>query len=456
MTIFIFFLGIVAHVNAAELSSYQQPFANNSLWNSKPINPVFDEFVIPTSEYFPSIHNGQYSTGCFLAIKSDPPMKIKGHKGQKGIYDADAERVQDELLLPHWPADLVPASGGDGHADVFDSATGIIHSFWQLKKVDGEWRATHYGWMPMNGTGWGDGAHYHQGARAVGIPACAGIIRKHEIADGESYYHHALALSLTQNALAPTPPYVFPATASDTHVARNKGAISEGSLLMLPGNVDIALFKTPEIRKIAKTLQVYGAYVVDENYGTPYVIYVEKGGALDVHKGLWNSQAADELQLLRKLLRKVTSVSGYADAQDQPFNPNTRINILSMRGPWSLESGSVLGKYDSYSQAVVFDNTQRTTIQSNESGRSMPNVIWAKPKKGDKFKLSVSATGGALINFKILEQNSRKVLYETGNLGEGKSIVFEWPNDVFIPKLVVTSGTEKNSKVSASLIKTND
>ncbi len=450
-----FFLNCI-QTKAQDINLFLKPFQSQSLWNSKPVNPVFSDFVIPTSDYFPSIHNGQYSTGCFLATQSDPPMKIKGHKGKKGIYDADTESFSNELTLPHWPADLIPASGGDGHADVFDTATGIIHSFWQLKKVDGEWRATHHGWMPMSGTGWGDGAHYHQGARAVGIPACAGIIRKHEIADGEPYYHHALAMSLTHNSLSQTPPYTFPATISDGFQGNNRGPIPEGSLIMLPETVDLAIFKTPEIKKIAKTLQLHGAYVVDENYGTPYVIYVEQGGALDVHKGLWNSQAAEELQLLRKHLRKVNSVSGYEDAQGKSFKPNMNINLLSLRGPWHLESGPELGKYDTYSQSVVFSNVQRNIVQSNESGRSIPSIVWAKPKRGEHYKLSVSAKGGALLNFKLLDQHSRKVIYESGNVGDGKSVIIDWPADVIIPKLVLTSGTEKNASVTATLIKTND
>jgi hypothetical protein len=437
----------------AQNDLYLKPFAKNSLWNSKSLNPVFSDFVIPTSDYFPSIHNGQYSTGCFFATESDQPMKIKGTKGQKGVFDADAETYHEELILPHWPADLIPASGGDGHADIFDVATGIIHSFWQLKKVDGEWRATHYGWMPMNGTGWADAAHYHQGARATGLPACAGIIRKHEIGDGEPLYHHALAMSLTINALAANPPYVFPATIADAGVAKNKGQISEGSLIMLPPEFDVNTIKTPEIKKIAKTLQIYGAYVVDENYGTPYVIYVERGGALDVHKGFWNNTAAEELQYLRKNLRKVTTTSGYEDAEGKVFKPSINVNILSLRGPWYLESGSALGKYDSYKQSIIFSGGARKTLQSNESGRSMHTVLWAKPKKGERYKLSVKATGGAQLNLKVLDAATRKLVYETGNLNDGQAVTFEWPIDSFVPKLVLTSGIDSQSSVSATLLK---
>lgn len=451
LTVFLSCNTVVSY--AAQNEVYLKPFAKNSLWNSKPLNPVFSDFVIPTSDYFPSIHNGQYSSGCFLATEADPPMKIKGTKGKKGVFDADAETFHEELTLPHWPADLAPATGGDGHADIFDVSTGIIHSFWQLKKVDGEWRATHYGWMPMNGTGWADAAHYHQGARATGVPACAGIIRKHEVSDGETFYKHALIMSLTINGLSSNPPYTFPATIADSGVAKNKGEIPEGSLVMLPPGFDVETIKTPEIKKIAKTLQIYGAYIVDENYGTPYVIYVERGGALDVHKGFWNNAAADELQYIRKSLRRVTATSGFEDADGKVFKPNTNVNLLSLRGPWYWESGSTLGKYDSYQQAVIFPNRTQKTVQSNESGRSMQNVIWSKPKKGERFKLSVIATGGALLNLKILDGGTRKTLYETGDISNGNSASFIWPTDNFVPKLVLTSGGAGPSSVSARLVK---
>lgn len=449
-----FILLCVGHsVFAAKNDIYLQPFSADSLWNSKPLNPVFSNFVIPTSDYFPAMHNGKYSTGCYLATENDPPMKIKGHKGQRGVYDADAEVFDEVITLPHWPADLVPSSSADGHADIFDVASGIIHSFWQLKKVDGEWRATHHGWMPMKGSGWADAAHYHQGARATGVPACAGIIRKHEIADGEPMYHHALAMSLTHNALSANPPYIFPATISDRVVDKNVGEISEGSLVMLPPEFDISVFKTPEIKKVAKTLQVYGAYIVDENYGSPFIIYVEQGGALDVHKGLWNVPAAEELQLLRKSLRKVTSTAGYEDANGQKFTPSMLVNLLSMRGPWYVESGSAPGKYDSYKQAMVFPAGSGKTVLSNQSGRSMQTVSWAKPKKGERYKLSVSATGGAQLNLKVLDASNRKVMYESGDLSDGQLVRFEWPVDNFTPRLVLTSGSAGPSSVSATLIK---
>ncbi len=453
LILFVILITSFSRSYAEEYGSYKKPFAADSLWNSKPINPVLGSFVLPTDQYQPSVHAGKFSTGCFLATAEDGPMTIKGHLGKKGIYDADAETTTDEITIPHWPVDLIPATGGDGHADIIDESSGVIYSFWQLKKVEGIWRATHYGWMPLKGSGWGDPAHYHQGARATGVPACAGIIRKHEVADGKELYHHALAMSATKYALSAKIPYIFPATVADRTADKNVGEIPEGSLMMLPPTFDLNKIKTPELKKIANTLKVYGGYMVDQNFGTPYLIYVEHGSNLSLHKGGWNNSTANDLQLIRENLRNVVSTSGYLDADGKKFAPNQNLNLLSLRGPWRVESGETPGKFVSLQQAVVFDNLKSVTIQSNETGRSTPDVIWARPHKGDRYKLAVSAQGGAMLNLKILDPDTRKLLYESGNISDGKSVSFDWPADKFKTKLTLTSGSEPTSSVSATLKK---
>src|SRR5690606_36727540 len=104
------------------------------------------------------------------------------------------------------------------------------------------------------------------------------LIRKHEIDNGDSMYRHALAMSLSFNALSPNPTYGFPATSADTNAAReNSGRIPEGALMMLPPSYDTQKIVTPALRKVAETLKTYRAYVVDRNFGTPYFIYVENG-----------------------------------------------------------------------------------------------------------------------------------------------------------------------------------
>ena len=446
-------ISITLQANGADFGTFEKPFSATSLWNSKPVAPVFDDFVIPTSKFFPAVQDGKYSTHCYLAKESDGPMIVKGTIGKKGIYDADAENFNEQITIPHWPSELLPAEGTDGHADIFDTTSGVIYSFWQLKKNEGEWRATHYGWMPMSGSGWGDPAHYHQGSRATGIASCAGIIRTYELYDRQDMYNHALAISLTDNALSHIPSYTYPATVSDGNTSMNTGLIPEGALLMLPPEFDTALLKTPELKKIANTLKVYGAYVVDKNYGTPYVIYAEIGSGLKMHKGIWDVMAAQELQSIRKNLRMVRSTDGWIDGNGQAFTPNKNLNILSMRGPWVPLNGKLVGKFFPTQQAVVFDKTETEIVQANYSPRSIPLIDWAKPEKGQRYTLKAITTGGAKLRFKLIDKQTNKITYDSRDLNNKDTVSFTWPSDDSSPILTATSGVGSTSSVSGLLIK---
>lgn len=439
---------------------YTKPFATNSLWNSRPISPSFSDFVIPLAKFNPLIDSGIYSSGCFFADDTSGPIVVKPIPGSKGVYDADAETSVPQVEISHWPADLVPAAGRDGHADIYDVSTGIIHSFWRLKNINGVWTANLYAWSPINGSGWADPAHYYHGARAVGIGACAGIIRKHEYASSDPIYPHALAMSLDTTGAAPG--YVYPATSADHYSGTNTGKIPEGALVMLPSSFNVSQLKTPELIKIANTLRVYGAYVVDGNYGTPFVIYAETGSGLNLHKNGYNLKAANELHLIRQSLRMVTSAKSWVDASGNPFIPEKNLNILSMRGPWCVYKRAACvpndpsaGKFDTWKQAIVFGQTNTNVVQSNPSGRSLTKVTWAMPKKGDKYKLTAITTGGGKLRL-ILKDKRYSTRVDTYDLVNGKSRTFVWPADDVIPNVVVTSGVGASSTVSGTLIRVTE
>lgn len=436
-----------------EFESYARPFAANSLWNSSPVAPEFSSYTIPTSSYFPSIHEGTYSTGCFLAEKSDLPVTIKAAAGKKGVWDADAETFRPELILPHWPADVEPAPGSDGHADVFDISTGIIHSFWKLRRNGDEWSATQYAWAKLNGRGWGDPAHYFQGARAAAVPSCAGIIRKSELNDGDEMYRHALAMSLTYNGLSANPAYIYPATSADTDYAKNTGEIPEGALLMLPPSFNVSNIKTPALKKIANTLKTFGAYVVDRNYGTPFIIYIENGSGLKLHKNGWNNAAGNDLNLIRQSLRQVTSAQTWMDGNGNRFTPQNNLNLLSMRGPWNLSSGRTLGQFDTWQQAVVFGQTNSRTTQLNNSVRSLNPTSWAKPRQGEQYKLTATTTGGAKLRLKIIDTKLNKPVFDSNELDNNQSVTFQWPTNEYATIVFATSGIGESSSVSGTLLK---
>lgn len=422
-------------------ASFQKPFSPQSPWNSRPVKPVLGDFQIPKASYFPIVAGNEWSTGAFLASQGDPKVEVFPLVGKAGVYDADAEVMRPSVAIPRWPALAHGAAGGDGHAEVVDPVLGVIHSFWQLRSVAGVWRAARYAWSPLAGRGWGDPAHYAQGARASGVPTIGGLIRTHEVDDGDEIFRHALAMSLTFNALNAKPAYVFPATLADTIAPTpNTGEIPEGALMMLPPDFDTQPIRNPQLRKVAETLKVYGAYVVDRNFGTPFFIYAEIGSAVHLHpKGRWDSAVGIQLDRMRMALRQVVAADSWIDGDGKPVEFDRQLNLLSMRGPWRLDAGGVAGRFDSWQQAVVFEPQSERVVQTNASGRNLNKTDWAIPVANQRFRLTASGTGGGKLRLK-LHAADREVLFDSGDLDSGSSIDFDWPAGQTRSTLTVTSG----------------
>ncbi len=429
-----------------------RPFSDRSFWNARPTDVKLGTTEVPKSDYFPTVAEGAYSVRVFVAKASDPPMTVVAAPDKPGIWNADAERMDPSIVIPHWPAGVTPATGGDGHADIVDPQSGRIHSFYQLKFVDGRWRTTQYTWCPLDGRGWGEPGHYFQGSRATGVPPTAGLIRSFEVDDGQPSYRHALAMSMAANGLSANPDYVFPATSADIDAAKNNhGAFPEGTLMMLPPDFDVGSIKDPKLAKVVRTLQSRGAYVVDENSGTPFAIYVEIGSnfSLMPHGG-WDAEIAAELDRIRAGLRAVVSVGTWLDAHDRPFTPERNLNLLSMRGPWYVPGGGEGGTFDTWQQAVVFPEGHPTS-QLNGSDRTMQPVHWAVPKAGQRYRLKVTATAGATLRFAVVDAASHP-LYDSGALGDGQGAEFRWPADGAKPNVTVASGPHGGGRVGATLV----
>jgi hypothetical protein len=447
--------GATAAEADAQWGTFYRPFSADSPWNSRPVDPVLDDYVIPKSSYFPMVGEGKYSLGVFLAKASDPPVTVHGLPGREGVWDPDAETHHESITIPHWPADAIPAQGSDGHADIVDPTTGIVHSFFKLQKDQGRWVALQYAWTRIDGRGWGDPAHYFQGARAAAVPSMAGLIRKHEINDGDSMYRHALAVSLTFNAMAAEPSFIYPATSADGTAAKNTGRIPEGALLMLPEWFDTQRISDPALRKVAETLKTYGAYVVDRNIGTPFYIYVENGAGFNLHRNGWNSANAAQLERIRQSLRQVASARAWVDGNGQATPAERPLNLLSMRGPWRLYRGDTQGAYDTWRQAVVFPQTTSKTTQINASSRILNPVYWARPEPGSPMRLTVRAEGGAKLRLHLYQKSGRTTVFDSGELGDGDSVELKWPGPGISASIHAISGTQGPSSVGGELVEVN-
>jgi len=439
-------------VNAvvAQAASAARPFSDSSPWNARPSRFTLGTDVVPTSLYYPSIAEGAYSLGVFVAAASDPAMTIYGPSDSSSLWITDAEESRTSVVIAHWPAGVVPAPGNDGHADIVDPANNRVHSFGQLRLDNGKWRAASYSWTALDGRGFGTPAQYMQGARATGVPSMGGLIRINEVNDGQPSYKHALTMSLTYNALAKNPAFAFPATSADGDAATaNSGTIPEGARLMIPASFDTSVIRDARLLKIVKTLQTFGAYVVDRNYGTPYVIYVENGSGFNLMPNGWDSEIASELDAIRAALRPVASVTEWVDANGTVFAPQTNLNQLSMRGYWWMQTGAAVGLFDTQLQAVVFANNGVFTRQVNTGNRGIPasasNALFGKT-----VTLRVTATGGAQLNLDLVA--SGVTTYSSGYLGDGGTVTFVWPATSPVPSVWIQSGAAGGGTISATLV----
>ena len=403
-----------AVVPATLSGTYLRPFSATSPWNSRPIDPVPGTATVPDDAYKPTISSGSFSTSFYEATASDGPASFK-------TYNKDAEASQT-VVLPHFPAAAVSDTGSDGHLDVLDDTTGIIHSFWQARKqADGTWTAVLYAWSRIDGSGFGDPAHYYQGARAAAVPTSAGIIRAQELNDGDDQYRHALAMSLTYSALSPVSPgYVFPATSADSDYTANTGHIPEGSLLMLPSTFDLSKISNAAIRKVAKTLMTYGAYVVDRNTGTPFVIYQEIGTT-----GIAGWRESADTEQIQRALRPVTATQ-FVSATGDTYTPSRKQNLISMRGQWNKSwAASIPGTFDTYANNYDFAASASWSEQ-NAWPQALP--AWSVPRAGDAYVFTPHVTGSARMRLQVFVTENGKMVnkFDSGAAGTG-SYRFLWP-----------------------------
>lgn len=416
-------------VSTGKWGNYERLFAVDSPWNSRPVKPVLGTYQIKKPIYnptwLPSIDDGAYSLTVFKAVRTDPPMTVYGRNGAAGVNDPDSGQVRN-ITIPHWPASVAAAIGTDGHADIVDSDTGIVHSFFQLKNVSGKWTASMYSWSAANGRGWGEPTHWSQGARASGVPSSGGLIRRHELTDGKPLYEHALAMSLPSQTLGngvTTPSYVYPATTADASASANTGAIPLGGLMMLPASFNSAGIVNPELRKVAETLKTYGAYVVDRNYDTAYSIYVENGANFSLMK-TWDARVIADLENIRAALRQVVGVESWLDGDGNKRQTPAQPELLSMRGIWQLPLGGLSGGvFDTWRQSVVFPATAKKISAVNYT--SLSKVSWSVPAGGTAMRFLAATTGGATMRLQVMVAGV--VTVDSGNMFNGVWHDFTWP-----------------------------
>ncbi len=201
------------------------------------------------------------------------------------IWDADASTPRHTIdCLRSWgqcglEQEPVPIPVGatatpvtkDGAMVVIDWSTRRSYEFYEAENVDGAWRA-----------GWGsvvsiDGTGAEGQAVGAGVSRLAGVVRTFEMAQG--HIDHALVFS-TDNACQGV--YRYPATKTDGRSSR-ADCIPEGTRVQLDPAIDVDSLPglTPGERTVARALQRYGAYAIDNGGARMAFIFETPSGEGD-------------------------------------------------------------------------------------------------------------------------------------------------------------------------------
>lgn len=238
------------------------------VWYSKPTDPLQNVNV--------SVHNldgmandsywGSRPRAGTVQVRFDPSVAHPDpgrSDGQRGILWSDYERK-------------------DAHMIIIDRAAGVSHEFYHMERdaVTGAFKAVAYVKVPLNGQGVNisgerteqlTGSYFNPAfenygwaaCRAYGGSALPGLIRQNEILGNDMKHVLALLLPFELLGVAPNNIPIWPATHTEFHPLY-AGSIILGQRFAIPRSVNLATMGlTSAGLTFARTLQEYGAYVVD-------------------------------------------------------------------------------------------------------------------------------------------------------------------------------------------------
>lgn len=443
-------------------STFRRPLHSRSLWNARPVlsGASWGTFQIPdVSAQVPAFGDGPYSLTRFFAGPGTPLVNVYGLDGS-GINIQDNEGRIDHIALPI-PPEANSAAGSDGHLEIYHPSSNRVLSIFQFTRAGGVCRADSFSWSPYDGHGLGTPGAPFQGVKAAGCLVSAGLITNAEWSDGLPYWNHVLTVFLHYSGLSASTPFRFPATSADTvdTAHPNTGQVSEGDLLMLPpGSLNYTGFSR-YTKKLAHTLSVFGARVMDRTSSQPFFFPVENGPVSgDPYMGQaylspFFNQVVAEMTAIQHALRQCFATQ-FVDANGVTFTPNQWLNLLSMRssgGGYTLLTGPTLGVYDTLQQAVVFPSNSTPTSQSIATGRQIlaaaGAVPWAAPVAGQTFQVTGKATLGGRLRITMAG-------VDTGQLGDGQTFSFAWPATPGTITVFAYSGPAGGGQVGGTLIRT--
>jgi hypothetical protein len=240
---------VAAAASSTKRSASLHPFASSSVWNSAiGSGAVFQGKTEARTKSFlsgkPVINRSSWSIAVKRAKSTDPMAKLVGARN-------------GQTWNIRIPTNTKATGGSDGHVTIIGTDGVTAYDAYKLKRISN----THYTAALVVITDLRTSGLV-SGVRAAGVPAIAGLIRAHELNAGK--IPHALAVAIPGSMLKKGA--IWPANRQDTNASSYKGQVPMGSLLAIPGSVDLnKLGLSAEGMALAKALQNYGAYVVDRS-----------------------------------------------------------------------------------------------------------------------------------------------------------------------------------------------
>ncbi len=216
----------------------------------------------------------QYSAPVYIAGSSTPRFDVELPCGE--YWEIGVTKLLD-VPIPDWaepgndtdgtiaPEGCGEDSDQDNNMIVLDLDTRCEYDFWQMRKTNGKWVASWGNAISMDSDG-----VYPAGlsTRGSGFAFLGGLIWPDELRNGKINHALVFAYPYTKNG-GP----VEPATDSDGTV-KSKTALPEGARLRLDPSLDLdALDLTSAEKTIARALQEYGMFLVDNGGESGIGIY---------------------------------------------------------------------------------------------------------------------------------------------------------------------------------------
>ncbi|OIO65654.1 hypothetical protein AUJ68_02520 [Candidatus Woesearchaeota archaeon CG1_02_57_44] len=235
----------------------------------------------------------QYTSPVYFASPDSPRQRVMlscGPAWQLGVQALEgvplpegAAPSEDDPGGPD-PVGCGEASVKDNHMVILDLDAGCEYDFWQMRKVDGSWVASWGNALPLGGSG-----IYPTGlsTRGSGIAFSSGLIWPAELARGRIAHALVFSYPFTRSS-GPVPP----ATESDGE-SKADFALPEGAHVQLDPALDLdTLNLTPAERTIARALQEYGMYLVDNagEYGVSLYAVDPKSFEGDPYDGMFPAE----------------------------------------------------------------------------------------------------------------------------------------------------------------------